>query len=297
MERIIYAQDELINQGLRLFQDKKEEVILTYGNQESQTIEDLLKKAHSMGRKFRVIIVDSAPDYFGREMAKRLAHHGIKVQYTLISMANFLMHSVTKVFLSASYVLCNGALVAPMGTSMIGCLGHRSQLPVVVVCETYKFEDRVNLDQDNNFEHSAIQKFENNYLRKMSDNAGCLQDIKKQSTSDVFVALEFDLTQQKYLSMIVCDIGNIPPHSVPVVIREIMNEQEDAIGVLDSESETSSILSEEGSSQIFDDIEERGSQEDEIQTTALQQKNQRMKMMQMRNMEMEEVPELSLIHI
>ena len=29
------------------------------------------------------------------------------------------------------------------------------------------------------------------------------------------------------MRMIVCEIGNIPPHSVPVVIREIVNEDED----------------------------------------------------------------------
>ena len=27
--------------------------------------------------------------------------------------------------------------------------------------------------------------------------------------------------------MIVCEIGNIPPHSVPVVIREVMNDYEE----------------------------------------------------------------------
>lgn len=27
--------------------------------------------------------------------------------------------------------------------------------------------------------------------------------------------------------MIVCEIGNIPPHSVPVVIREIMNDKDE----------------------------------------------------------------------
>ena len=27
--------------------------------------------------------------------------------------------------------------------------------------------------------------------------------------------------------MIVCEVGNIPPHSVPVVIREIMNDNDD----------------------------------------------------------------------
>ena len=41
------------------------------------------------------------------------------------------------------------------------------------------------------------------------------------------VHLKYDLTPEKFLSMIVCEIGNIPPHSVPVVIREIMNDNDD----------------------------------------------------------------------
>jgi translation initiation factor 2B subunit (eIF-2B alpha/beta/delta family) len=66
-------------QGLKLFSDNKEEVIMIYGNSESQTVEDLLKKAHNTPKKnFRVIVVDSAPDYFGRSCVKRLANHGIK---------------------------------------------------------------------------------------------------------------------------------------------------------------------------------------------------------------------------
>ena len=44
--------------------------------------------------------------------------------------------------------------------------------------------------------------------------------------SPQFLNLKYDLTPQKYLSMIVCEIGNIPPHSVPVVIREIMHDIE-----------------------------------------------------------------------
>lgn len=38
--------------------------------------------------------------------------------------------------------------------------------------------------------------------------------------------LKYDLTPQKYISMIVCEIGNIPPHSVPIVIKELKNDQE-----------------------------------------------------------------------
>lgn len=53
---------------------------------------------------------------------------------------------MTKVFLASSYVLCNGGLVAPMGTSMIASLASKNHVPVLAVCETYKFADRVNLD-------------------------------------------------------------------------------------------------------------------------------------------------------
>ncbi len=67
-------------------------------------------------------------------------------------MLNFLIQQVTKVFLSATYILCNGALVAPIGSSMIACLASKNNFPVVAVCETYKFADRVNLDQINNNE-------------------------------------------------------------------------------------------------------------------------------------------------
>ena len=56
------------------------------------------------------------------------------------------MGQVTKVIVPATYILCNGAVVAPMGTSILGALAKQYHIPMVAVCETYKFEDRVNLD-------------------------------------------------------------------------------------------------------------------------------------------------------
>jgi translation initiation factor eIF-2B subunit delta len=112
-----------------------------------------LRKAHdSKLKRFNVIIVDSGPDFKGRTLAKRLSSTGIKCKYTLIQMISFLILHATKVFLPSTYILCNGALVAPIGSSMIACLAHKNNIPVVAVCETYKFADRVNLDQINNNE-------------------------------------------------------------------------------------------------------------------------------------------------
>lgn len=140
--------------------------------------------------------------------------------------------SVTKVFLATSYILCNGAVVSPTGTAMVACIANKHNIPVVAVCEAYKFTDRVNLDQLNNNVIGSRHAFESNYLCQESRNSHVLPDMiasqeKKKDKADFFFSLKYDLTPQKFLSMIVCEIGNIPPHSVPVVIREFMMDNED----------------------------------------------------------------------
>lgn len=67
--------------------------------------------------------------------------------------------------------------------------------------------------------------------------------------------LKYDLTSQKYMSMIVCEIGNIPPHSVPVVIREIMNDKDDDEEDDQIEAETSSGSEEHGEFGVNQDDE------------------------------------------
>ena len=77
-ERIVFAQDALVKNALTLFSDKIEEVFLVYGNKESHSVELILKEAQQSNKKFRVIVVDSAPEYSGRSLVKRLASYGIK---------------------------------------------------------------------------------------------------------------------------------------------------------------------------------------------------------------------------
>jgi translation initiation factor eIF-2B subunit delta len=72
-----------------------------------------------------VIIADSGPDFEGRDLVKRLSNYGIKVTYTLIPGLNFIIDKVTKVFIGASSVLSNGAVVARIGTSMVTSIAAR----------------------------------------------------------------------------------------------------------------------------------------------------------------------------
>jgi len=112
----------------------------------------IFMEAKDSNKRFKVVVADTSPDFEGREMVKRLSNYGIKCIYTMLPAISFLIHKVTKVFIGASSVLSNGAVVAKIGTSMMTCIATRHQKPVVVFSETYKFSDKVNLDHINNNE-------------------------------------------------------------------------------------------------------------------------------------------------
>ena len=72
--------------------------------------------------KFNVIVVDTCPNFLGREVALRLSREGIHCKYTLIQGISALITQTTKVFLGVSYVLGNGGVVSDIGTSMVAYL-------------------------------------------------------------------------------------------------------------------------------------------------------------------------------
>ena len=123
---------------------------MTFGG--SQLIELLAVRAKTEGYRFRMIVVDSSPDFSAIPMMERLTQIGIKCKYCLISGVSYLISTTTKVFLEASSVLSNGAIQARVGTSLLACIASKHQVPVVVFSESYKFSDKVNLDPINNNE-------------------------------------------------------------------------------------------------------------------------------------------------
>ena len=112
-------------------------------------VQMIFQEAHEKKMNFRVVIADSGPEFVGRELVKSLSSSGIKVTYTLINGVSFIIDKVTKVFIGASSVLSNGAVIAKVGNSMLTTIEKRHQKPVVVFSETYKFSERVNLDPIN----------------------------------------------------------------------------------------------------------------------------------------------------
>ncbi|KAJ1862825.1 hypothetical protein LPJ73_000665 [Coemansia sp. RSA 2703] len=174
-ERITAAGKLIAESGAQKIQDG--DVVLTYGA--SSTVQRLLLTAHKMGRRFRVIVIDSRPQSEGLGLVRKLVKEGFSdlsnasdltsassvvdshgtygkgrgrsgmnggVTYAPITALSFLMREASKVFLGAEAFLGNGAMLSRSGTAMVALAAHSHHIPVIVACETYKFSDRIQLD-------------------------------------------------------------------------------------------------------------------------------------------------------
>ncbi|KAL3636514.1 hypothetical protein CASFOL_018813 [Castilleja foliolosa] len=215
-EKIILADKVIVKHAVTKIRDS--DVLLTYGS--SSAVEMILIHAHELGKKFRVVIVDSRPKLEGQKLVRRLVGKGISCTYTHINAVSYVMHEVTRVFLGASSVLSNGTVYSRVGTACIAMVAHQFRVPVLVCCEAYKFHERVQLDSicsnelgDPNVVARVSGRKEINYLDGWA-NSETLHPLN----------LIYDTTPSDYISMIITDYGMIPPTSVPVIVREYNRE-------------------------------------------------------------------------
>uniref|UniRef100_A0A0D9VWV1 Translation initiation factor eIF2B subunit delta n=1 Tax=Leersia perrieri TaxID=77586 RepID=A0A0D9VWV1_9ORYZ len=216
-EKIVVADKVIVSHAITKVRDN--DVLLTYGS--SSVVEMILDHAHELGRKFRVIVVDSRPKLEGQGLLRRLVEKGINCTYTHINAISYIMHEVTRVFLGASSILSNGTVYSRVGTASVAMVAHAFGIPVLVCCEAYKFHERVQLDSicanelgDPDIILKVPGKADLGHLKNMADNEN-LQLLN----------LTYDATPSDYVSMIITDYGMLPPTSVPVIVREYRKEQ------------------------------------------------------------------------
>mmetsp|Transcript_6920 Transcript_6920/g.7163 ORF Transcript_6920/g.7163 Transcript_6920/m.7163 type:complete len:435 (+) Transcript_6920:175-1479(+) len=139
-ERIVFARESIVTHTMSAIRDQ--DVILTFGS--SPLVRQVLLGAASV-RSFRVVVVDSRPLCDGVETLHALSPT-VPCVYTSLAGAANLMRDVSRVVLGASALLANGAVVAPAGTAMVAALAKYYHIPVIVLAESYKFCDKVQLD-------------------------------------------------------------------------------------------------------------------------------------------------------
>ena len=234
-EKVHYAQETLVRQAAARITD--EDIILTYAR--SSTVEAVLLAAAEAGTRFSVVVVDSRPLLEGRALLTRLLKAGIPCEYVLINGMMSALHNATKVMLGAGAVFSNGAVLSRVGTAAVAMSAYAAHVPVMVCSETYKFHEKVQLDSVTYNElgdPALLTKTDDYYGAGASNGITCTTitdtstSITSNSTSTSnpnlsVLNLEYDTTPAEFVTVVVTEVGVLPPTSVPVVLREYRTDE------------------------------------------------------------------------
>eukprot|EP01094_Clydonella_sp_ATCC50884_P020925 TRINITY_DN4471_c0_g1_i1.p1 TRINITY_DN4471_c0_g1~~TRINITY_DN4471_c0_g1_i1.p1 ORF type:complete len:510 (+),score=160.58 TRINITY_DN4471_c0_g1_i1:176-1531(+) len=221
----VHAADKLIaDQGASKINDG--DVVLTFAC--SHVVKMVLNAAYEEGKKFRVVVVDSRPRNEGVRMLADLVEIGMECTYVAYHAVSYIMKEVTKVFLGASALLANGAVVSRNGTAGVAMMASSRNLPVLVCCETYKFCDRAQLDsicfnELGNPAELLPRAGERSSAACPAESIEYVAGFADKPTLNV-LNLTYDLTPIQFVTAVLTDVGIIPPTSVPVVLREYNRE-------------------------------------------------------------------------
>ena len=190
---------------------KHGDVVLVFAA--SSAAEASIMRAHREGTAFSVICVDSRPKLEGKKLLERLDAAGVQVTYIMLNALSYVMRDVTLVLLGASAVLANGNVISRVGTATVALMARQFNVPVLVCCETYKFSEKVMLDSICNNELADPDELVTAPLAAWRD-MGAMKLLN----------LVYDLTPADLITLVITELGYLPPTSVPVVIREYRKE-------------------------------------------------------------------------
>lgn len=172
------------------------EVVLTYARH--HLVERALLQARSAGKRFRVILVDDAYERVGIHLAKTLAAAAVPVTYASdLGALRANLGEATLVLTGAEAMFSNGAMYARAGTCDIATAATDMGLRVVALCESINFTERVSIDS-------------------LTYN-----EIDPERNSEDGFRLLFDTTRDKYISVVVTELGNTSAKSVPAILRKL----------------------------------------------------------------------------
>ncbi|KAH7083647.1 hypothetical protein FB567DRAFT_446909 [Paraphoma chrysanthemicola] len=234
----VTAADKLIR-DLAATKIENGDVVLTYAA--SSIVEQALIQAHKAGTEFSVIVVDSKPLFEGKQLARKLANAGISVRYYLITGSSHAVKDATKVLLGAHAMMSNGRLYSRVGTALVSMLASSHSLPVIVLCQSVKFTEKVALDSIVGNEVAPAEELLSESERRellplksllptsKNDEKNGIEN-EKADTTDVLKWIEdsknlhhlqvlYDVTPAHYINMVITEYGSLPPSSVPVVHR------------------------------------------------------------------------------
>ena len=210
-EKIVVADEVIASSAAERIRDG--DVILSYAK--SSIVEKTLLTAHSKGKKFKVIVVDSRPLFEGKNLVKTLSESGIEVEYSIITGLAHVAPRATIAFLGAHAMMANGSLFSRVGTAMVAMMAKEAHIPVVVCCESIKITERVALDS---FVHNEIAP-EDELIPPPTDEGDSVLEGWRDIPNLRLLNIMYDVTPGNLIDMVVTEYGPTAPISVMAIQR------------------------------------------------------------------------------
>ena len=234
-ERLTAADEMIINTACTNYIED-DDVIVTFAK--SQVVERTLLEAKRRGKNFRVIVVDGRPLEEGRNLLRALCEEGIEASYIHLYALDYMMQDATKVLLGAHAMMADGALYSRAGTAVVAAAAESMGVPVLVLCETIKFSDKINIDgivgnELGKFSHHLPFPHHNDKqplkssspgppdLLVNTDGGGAGQHLAgwRDVPNTTVVSFMYDVTPAESLSVVICEHGCVNPEGVPSILR------------------------------------------------------------------------------
>ncbi|KAG5977122.1 hypothetical protein E4U55_007061 [Claviceps digitariae] len=193
-ERIVLADFVIVKTAAdRISND---EVVLTYAHH--KLTERALLQAKADGKRFQVILVDDPFERVGIDHAKRLTAAGIPVTYVSdLGALRTNLQEATIFLAAAEAMFSNGSMYARAGTCDIAAVATDMGVLVVALSETINFTERVSIDS-------------------LTYN-----EIDPERSTDEGFRLLFDTTRDKFISVVVTELGDSSAMAVPAILRKL----------------------------------------------------------------------------
>jgi ribose 1,5-bisphosphate isomerase len=204
IELSLRAREKLGEIGSRLIDDG--DVVMTHCH--STAVVSVLKSAWESGKKFIVINTETRPKFQGRITAMQLSEIGIPVKHTTDSAVRYHMKNVDKVIVGADTVTSDGHLINKVGTSQIALAAFEAGKPFYSATESIKFSPasfaggQVIIEERPGTEVTTDPEILENYRIRVRNPA-------------------FDITDPRYITGFITELGIIPPHAAALVIKEM----------------------------------------------------------------------------
>ncbi len=195
------AVDKIGQIGSRRIRDG--DVVLTHCN--SLAAISVIRTAHEMGRKIKVIATESRPRFQGITTIGMMEEMGIETELIVDSAVRSIMNEVDLVVVGADVITANGNLVNKIGTAQIALAAHEARTSFMVAAETYKFSPMTILGELVTIEERGPDEV--------------LADISKYKHVRVRNPA-FDVTPHQYIDLICTEAGAIPPEMSYMIIKE-----------------------------------------------------------------------------